>query len=211
MSVLSKPRYLDKRVAIPLQRPKKKPKTSLLDLPQEVRDHIWSFIMPQYDTEFPFCHLTIRLVENDGPAWRLASTCRTISRDIFAMYWSKNAATVTTGYMADEEELRYVRQLNLIVLDCVTIEQRWNRPHFLVSKKDGGFSVELEFYDPPWMWTVGEVYNDTKERRDIVRQGMRAEAQPHLEHAERMLSENGCITLDALRVLATSIDGLVVS
>ncbi|KAK4497443.1 hypothetical protein PRZ48_011894 [Zasmidium cellare] len=203
-------------------KPKPK-KTTFLSLPQELRDHVYSFLPLQVISPF---HMDF-----DGwherqlaTAIKLSRTCRTVREDMEEAFWScaKFYQYVYPDQQPGDLHRRWMAKVLLSLISNLTLTffkgvlVHWVSYDVEINllKKDGAWLARLLPYKSKTMSKYElrvlihkeeqvTKWVKSRELRDItIRKQIMERAQPYLDRTERELNRKGRITQEALRILA---------
>ncbi|KAK4497444.1 hypothetical protein PRZ48_011895 [Zasmidium cellare] len=132
---------------------KEKHKKSFLDLPQELRDHIYSFLRLHPRGLGIEC---FRYLEGPVTAMRLGQTCRAIRTDMESAFWASIKCYWSVLPSRDPSEfnhrwitrnLAFVENFYLTFSNCVRTDDWSYGVSIHLLKKDGEFTAVLEPFE----------------------------------------------------------------
>ncbi|KAK4497448.1 hypothetical protein PRZ48_011899 [Zasmidium cellare] len=189
-------------------------KTGFLDLPQELRDHIYSLLCPRLSIKRGRDQVGLRH-ERFHDKWEnfitisLTGVCHTIRQDVLRAFWSSRPVLASCRVLMEdmtrdrsEDYLRYIKHLRLRAANNFAVDGEYVAVMFGVSEKDDGFHVLLEREPNTGVMRLGGCQHYTSEEREMIAENIQVKAQPYMKKAEQVLNERGCITLEAIRIIA---------
>ncbi|KAK4497446.1 hypothetical protein PRZ48_011897 [Zasmidium cellare] len=200
MATLLKPHPLDEMVTTFEKKPK-----GLLDLPQELRDHIFSLAVGNSSLAIPFSHLSLHF--HDRALSHLATISRTLRHDIYPIFCAQIDFTLLSSALTNpkrswtEQDLSHVQCLYVFAEKLFRVGGgQWQDAPLKICKGEDGFWVRLTCHEDVY-GARDEFHVHTKKCCARYPEELGWKLQPYVEKLEEMINAKGCITVEAIKMI----------